>query len=256
MGLPGTFLKPVITVGVIAMIAFSLISCVSSGEDEASQATVEGGSYTVECSRLVAGAERNVELSDETVVSWTRDIRDDPLDGDGMADGLESYTFTALSPGTAYVAILNVLPWADQEGVEDLFRLVVDGNLNITREEVPLVERFELREQGDAAAYQVLAAEPGDAGFLRVMSYWEDFDGRQHEKRLLNVLPIDVTRVFLASCVADWDGFRGSDPNVLDGTTFSFEATFADGSTVSASGTNSFPDGYGEFKQSIGSFLG
>ena len=256
MGLPSAFSKFAVIIGVVAMGVISLFGCVSNTGDNSPVSGSEAGSYTVECSRLLAGAKRYANVSDETVVNLTRSSRNDPLDGDGMADNLDSYTFTALSPGTAYVQIINVMPWQDREGVEDLFRLVVDDGLNITREEVPLVERFELREQGDAAAYQVLAAEPGDAGFLRVMSYWEDFSGRQHKKRSLSVLPVDVTRVFLTCGVADWDGFHGSDPNVLDGTTFSFEATFDDGTTVSASGTNSYPDGYGEFHRGIASFLG
>ena len=43
-----------------------------------------------------------------------------------------------------------------------------------------------------------------------------------------------------------WDGFHGSNPYVLDGEGFSLTMEFADGTTVYASGENSFPDGYQE----------
>ncbi|MBR1382217.1 MAG: hypothetical protein IJ555_00150 [Ruminococcus sp.] len=46
--------------------------------------------------------------------------------------------------------------------------------------------------------------------------------------------------------ILSWDGFHGSDPNVLDGTSFSFEMKLADGKVISAGGTNSFPNGYRE----------
>ena len=41
-----------------------------------------------------------------------------------------------------------------------------------------------------------------------------------------------------------WDGFHKSDPYVLDGEGFLLEMDFADGVSISASGDNSFPDGY------------
>lgn len=43
-----------------------------------------------------------------------------------------------------------------------------------------------------------------------------------------------------------WDGFRGSDPYVLDGENFRLELSYADGETVYASGENEFPKNYHE----------
>ena len=43
---------------------------------------------------------------------------------------------------------------------------------------------------------------------------------------------------------ASWDGFSESDPNVLDGETFRFEAELEDGTMLHAYGSNAFPDGY------------
>ena len=44
--------------------------------------------------------------------------------------------------------------------------------------------------------------------------------------------------------VASWAGFRGSDPNVLDGYSMSFQVEFVDGSRIEAFGENKFPKNY------------
>ena len=46
--------------------------------------------------------------------------------------------------------------------------------------------------------------------------------------------------------VAGWDGFDKSKRNVRDGSDFALEILLEDGSTVSASGGNAFPENYAE----------
>lgn len=41
-----------------------------------------------------------------------------------------------------------------------------------------------------------------------------------------------------------WNGFAGSSAYVLDGESFGLSAEFEDGTRLTASGTNAFPDGY------------
>ncbi len=48
-----------------------------------------------------------------------------------------------------------------------------------------------------------------------------------------------------------WDGFHGSNSMLLDGTQFSIDFTFADGTAVHASGYGQFPEGYGEASDAI-----
>ena len=48
-----------------------------------------------------------------------------------------------------------------------------------------------------------------------------------------------------------WDGFQGSDSMLLDGTHFAIDFTFADGTTVRASGYGCFPKNYGDASASI-----
>ena len=51
-------------------------------------------------------------------------------------------------------------------------------------------------------------------------------------------------RVLETYDVASWAGFRGSDPNVLDGYSMSFQVEFVDGSRIEAFGENKFPKNY------------
>lgn len=48
--------------------------------------------------------------------------------------------------------------------------------------------------------------------------------------------------------VKSWDGFSKSNPNVLDGDSFSLEIELADGKMMYAHGNNSYPKNYHEFE--------
>ena len=56
----------------------------------------------------------------------------------------------------------------------------------------------------------------------------------------------DLLRIVADCGLKQWDGFHGTNPHVLDGEGFALEMAFSDGTTVYASGTNAFPDGYRE----------
>ena len=49
----------------------------------------------------------------------------------------------------------------------------------------------------------------------------------------------------------NWDGFHGTDSMLLDGTQFSIEFAFADGTSVSAGGYGRFPANYGDASAAI-----
>ena len=44
--------------------------------------------------------------------------------------------------------------------------------------------------------------------------------------------------------VSGWNGFKGDNPDVLDGTAFDLSLAYTDGREVSARGSNSFPRNY------------
>lgn len=58
--------------------------------------------------------------------------------------------------------------------------------------------------------------------------------------------------LFEACRIQKWAGFCGSNPSgTLDGSSMSFEAVLADGTKISASGTNNFPKNYHEFAKTL-----
>ncbi len=52
-----------------------------------------------------------------------------------------------------------------------------------------------------------------------------------------------------------WNGFQGSNPNILDGESFRLELRFADGTMVYAFGDNAFPDSYDDAMTGIDGIL-
>lgn len=58
---------------------------------------------------------------------------------------------------------------------------------------------------------------------------------------------LDKARTILEDYnVASWAGFRGEDPNALDGYSMRFQAEFVDGSRIEAFGENNFPKNFNE----------
>ena len=85
----------------------------------------------------------------------------------------------------------------------------------------------------------------GEKALVRI----EPWNGEEEE---LFDYPVDAEtldqarRVLETYDVASWAGFRGSDPNVLDGYSMSFQVEFVDGSRIEASGENNFPKNFNE----------
>ena len=48
-----------------------------------------------------------------------------------------------------------------------------------------------------------------------------------------------------------WDGFDKNNKHVMDGSSFTLSVTLADGSTISAHGSNSFPENYSDVSSAI-----
>ena len=55
--------------------------------------------------------------------------------------------------------------------------------------------------------------------------------------------------------LADWDGFSESDPDALDGESFSLDIEFSDGGAIAACGSNRFPADYWDAAARIESFF-
>lgn len=216
------------------------------------------GAYEHTCSRLIAGGERWLELSDEGVVHWWLLSEHEPLDGDGMSDTIDTYRFTGAHPGTTWARIVEHLPWApEHDSFEDRFLLVVADDLVVTRRDVPSLSSFELREWGSSAEVQVFEGSVGEWGEVELASYVEHMgtSGRTEERRRTLDIADDLLCALTRADVMAWDGFAESDPYALDGYGFSFTLRTLDDKVVSASGTNAFPTGYASLKSALSALL-
>ena len=123
-------------------------------------------------------------------------------------------------------------------------------------------EYIKWTEQGMRAGAQVLEAEKTADG-VRLSSYVA-VHNRSEETNDTVETRMDETTVdgdaetyravalLLAECkVRKWNGFRGRKPYVLDGKTFIFEASLADGTTIRASGSNRYPARYAQLQSAL-----
>ena len=64
-----------------------------------------------------------------------------------------------------------------------------------------------------------------------------------------------IAEIFARADVASWDGFSKSDPDVLDGMSFSFSATYGAGRRVNAHGYMMWPPRFGEVSSAVQELL-
>ncbi len=114
---------------------------------------------------------------------------------------------------------------------------------------------IKLTESGSMATVTVYYAEKTDTGvhleYYEAWSHWDNEAGTSVEDKYMireldggEDLYNEIAQLAGAAGVPSWDGFSGSDPNVMDGYGFNLEAELPDGSSIYASGSNKFPDGY------------
>lgn len=86
---------------------------------------------------------------------------------------------------------------------------------------------------------------------------WEFDDDRTREDFIEKRIEGDgafleeVLKLFNDCKLSAWNGFRKSNPNILDGRMFTFKAVLNEGEEIGASGSNSFPSGYRDFKEAL-----
>ena len=88
--------------------------------------------------------------------------------------------------------------------------------------------------------WSVSLIRQGEEAFVRI----EPWDKEEEEfcDYPVETEVLEKARVILENYdVASWAGFRGNDPNVLDGYSMSFQVKFTDGRKIEASGSNQFP---------------
>ena len=220
------------------------------------------GEYSVDCGVAVTGAQWRIRCSGTGDVHWVE--RQNPVrtKGDGMQDYSMEYRFTGKRFGAVHVQVLNDLPWRDASDKARDFWLFVDDEYNVSALQTTDFTSFSFRSHGSSSIHTVYSAETTVDG-VRFSAYeatqrWSDEENDYVETRM-NERIFDggddlyrtIAALFAQCSVPKWDGYHRSNTRVLDGTTFSFEAVLADGKTVSASGSNSFPDGYRTFNTAL-----
>lgn len=124
-------------------------------------------------------------------------------------------------------------------------------------------ESFNLTMTGTMAHSDVYAAQKTEGGvhlehYIET-SMWDDALARsvdiRHTIREIDgdeALYKELCAIFGNCRIDKWAGFRGENPpEVLDGSSMSFNAVLADGTKVDASGSNNFPKNYRIFVQEI-----
>lgn len=128
---------------------------------------------------------------------------------------------------------------ADTENTEN------QQNIEITS--LPDIQELRYYKHGTMVEpiWSVSLIRQGEGALVRV----EPWDGDEEEFFDYPVAAetLDKARTILENYnVASWAGFRGEDPNALDGYSMRFQAEFVDGSRIEAFGENNFPKNFNE----------
>ncbi len=121
-------------------------------------------------------------------------------------------------------------------------------------------EAFALVEYGAAAGSTVYEAKRTDGGVH--LEYCFDTSGYNGgEKYVCNAIDggeetYRSLSALLGKCrVKRWDGYKGVNRLALDGGGFFFDCVLADGSSISARGSNARPGNYGAFRRALTELL-
>ena len=128
-------------------------------------------------------------------------------------------------------------------------------------------ERFSLSTSGTTAESYVYEGYRTESGvhlaYYTSTSWWDNTVSDYVESRhVIRAIDGDdalyqTLCALLGDCrINEWAGFRGANPpDVLDGSSMSFQATLPDGSVITASGSNNFPPNYRRFSDALAELL-
>ena len=141
---------------------------------------------------------------------------------------------------------------------------ISSGSLGSMPSNIMKFKRVTLSETGTMAAtmeYELIKTDSG----VRISQYygpWNYHKGTDREdclekrKEGNDDLYIEIAGKFDKLGIPEWNGFSKSASGVLDGYSFSFEAELMDGSTITAYGSNAYPESYRKVVELIRSVLG
>ena len=80
-------------------------------------------------------------------------------------------------------------------------------------------------------------------------------DEEKFTKEISKDKVLEFEKIFTELNISKWDGFRESDPNVMDGNDFSVTIRMDDKKSISASGYEIYPDNYSDFRGKVSSIF-
>lgn len=110
------------------------------------------------------------------------------------------------------------------------------------------ITKFEFNHSGMSSydCYSFACKKEGEKALWEYECCGTEFQGEVAMEDFLN-----IQKVFAENKVANWNGFSGTNSNVLDGSGYSLSVTYADGSTSDSSGSNKFPSGYSNVHSAV-----
>ncbi len=210
------------------------------------------GEYRINCGNEISGAEWDIEYTKENIhcSEYTEHF---DSEGDGMQSYNTIYAFTGRHPGAAHILVTTFLPWCDITNTICDEWLYVDSKYRVSPLEMTGFQSLRISVQDMRAGQNVYeAVNTGDG--VKLSNYLSFYSGSSDKEERRDEITVEGDETLyrtiaglLNECdVRSWDGFNGSDPDALDGSTFIFEATLIDGTTIYATGSNSFPEHYND----------
>ena len=240
------FAKAVAIVGVIIMA--SIIGTILGGCNGESSGDK---TLAINCGQRVSGAERNVELSEEGIIACEHSTKRIEVEGDGMTEFEDIFTFTGVASGDVCATVYDYLPWHEgynPKGFVDRYLFLhVNDKLEISRYDAFEFEKIELVESGTMAQARYYVAELVD-GLVRMNAYEAIPGDEPPTEGGLKDCYVQLVGLLDEYDVQGWDGYYESNPHVLDGDSFDLTITRRDGTTLRAHGTNIAPKGFREFE--------
>ncbi len=121
-----------------------------------------------------------------------------------------------------------------------------DGDKAVPNESGIIEFRYRFRGSigGNSYKYEIKNGKLG-------MDFMEKSDYGELSGEIPEGFTEELEKLCGACRVERWNGFDKTDTRVLDGSGFSLWIKYADGKTVDADGSNSFPAGYRDFKEKL-----
>lgn len=121
------------------------------------------------------------------------------------------------------------------------------GNTGNPVSEEKEIAQFSYHHAGSAADDVQSFVFLREEGGVRLSAEWNGGE-EQLDVTVADAVMAELEEIVFARQMQNWDGFDKTSKTASDGDSFALHVTFADGTSISARGSNAFPKGYGAAK--------